>query len=259
MSSTEQFYACEFPEGIALWKCIGNKYTHCCSLTCDYEEGKRQIYKLVNPVQPFHGFTFAVSDPDDPTHFLCCKELPAEPYYFMPPCCSLIPYSIVHRTINPVEAEEFRRLNNESEERENRLLDGLASLQSAVAAIERADTILASSSSSNSRLEPGPVFPNYSGEYISQLTQFMLGSISSEQITAKKTKASIEKPQPHVSKLVIADAVASATTCPITTNPLTLTNAVCVGPCYHVFEKEAIQQWLTTKETCPTCRQPCCL
>lgn len=71
------------------------------------------------------------------------------------------------------------------------------------------------------------------------------------------------KPAPKVQKrvadLMIADAVSKGETCSITLNPLTQETATCVAPCYHIFEKEAIQTWLATKHTCPECREPCSL
>jgi hypothetical protein len=65
------------------------------------------------------------------------------------------------------------------------------------------------------------------------------------------------KPQKRVADLVIADAVKSEASCPITMGPIKSESAACVAPCYHVFEKEAIQVWLADHNTCPQCRQPC--
>jgi hypothetical protein len=66
-------------------------------------------------------------------------------------------------------------------------------------------------------------------------------------------------PQKRVAELVIANAVDTGTICPITMDPLTVDTAACVAPCYHVFEQEAIRQWLVTQTTCPECREPCAL
>jgi hypothetical protein len=65
------------------------------------------------------------------------------------------------------------------------------------------------------------------------------------------------KPQKRIADVMIADAVSKGVCCPITMNPLTLESATCVAPCYHIFEKEAITTWLTTKITCPECREIC--
>lgn len=69
----------------------------------------------------------------------------------------------------------------------------------------------------------------------------------------------IEKPLKHVSEVMIKDAVSKEQTCPITMNPLTLTNAVATSPCYHIFDKEGITKWLAKSNQCPTCRTPCTL
>lgn len=66
-------------------------------------------------------------------------------------------------------------------------------------------------------------------------------------------------PNKRVAGIVIADALNQELCCAITLNPLTKENAVCVAPCYHVFEKEAITKWLETSTTCPECRQSCCI
>lgn len=68
---------------------------------------------------------------------------------------------------------------------------------------------------------------------------------------------SMAKPQKRVADLVIADAVKSEASCPITMDPIKAETAACVAPCYHVFEKEAIQGWLANHTTCPQCREPC--
>jgi hypothetical protein len=67
------------------------------------------------------------------------------------------------------------------------------------------------------------------------------------------------KPQKRVADLVIADAVKSEACCPITMDPIKAETAACVAPCYHVFEKEAIQGWLADHTTCPQCREACSL
>ena len=69
----------------------------------------------------------------------------------------------------------------------------------------------------------------------------------------------IAPPQKRIADIMIADAVSKEIQCPISLNPLTLASAACVAPCYHIFEKEAIQTWLQEKKTCPECREPCSL
>jgi hypothetical protein len=69
----------------------------------------------------------------------------------------------------------------------------------------------------------------------------------------------LPKPQKRVADLVIADAVKNSASCPITMDPIKAESAACVAPCYHVFEKEAIKEWLGGHDSCPECRQACCL
>jgi hypothetical protein len=68
-----------------------------------------------------------------------------------------------------------------------------------------------------------------------------------------------KSPLKRVADLVIADALKQDLCCAISLNPLTKETAVCVAPCYHVFEKESIQMWLSTSSTCPECREVCSL
>jgi hypothetical protein len=69
--------------------------------------------------------------------------------------------------------------------------------------------------------------------------------------------------EPHpipvfVSTLLIEDAIAKKQDCSITMEPITATTAT-VTSCYHVFDKDAIRQWLGTNKTCPVCKQKCTL
>jgi hypothetical protein len=85
------------------------------------------------------------------------------------------------------------------------------------------------------------------------------------RLTTPSSKISYDNPNKpksplkRVADLVIADALKQELCCAISLNPLTKENAVCVSPCYHVFEKESIQKWLTTATTCPECREVCSL
>jgi hypothetical protein len=69
----------------------------------------------------------------------------------------------------------------------------------------------------------------------------------------------IPGPQKRVADLVIADAINRGATCSISMEELTKENAACVAPCYHCFEREAIQSWLRQATTCPECRADCSL
>ena len=63
--------------------------------------------------------------------------------------------------------------------------------------------------------------------------------------------------QRRVADVMIAEAIRSGTTCPISMEVLTASTAVCVAPCYHVFDRASITHWLESNDTCPQCRVPC--
>lgn len=60
----------------------------------------------------------------------------------------------------------------------------------------------------------------------------------------------------HVARILLERAAADGYCCPITGDAITATNGH-VTCCGHLFETEAIHRWLTTKNTCPECRQIC--
>ena len=69
----------------------------------------------------------------------------------------------------------------------------------------------------------------------------------------------VQKPQKRVADIVIANAVREGAACPITMDPIKADSAACVAPCYHVFEKSAIEHWMSSHTTCPQCREACSL
>jgi len=67
------------------------------------------------------------------------------------------------------------------------------------------------------------------------------------------------KPQPlpvHIRTIVLERAESDGKTCPITLTPIR-TPTASVTSCGHIFQTAAIQEWLSTNETCPECRQKC--
>lgn len=60
---------------------------------------------------------------------------------------------------------------------------------------------------------------------------------------------------PHIVALVVANAVATGATCPITMEPITAAEAA-VTHCGHVFQAAALQTWLLRHPHCPECRAP---
>lgn len=60
----------------------------------------------------------------------------------------------------------------------------------------------------------------------------------------------------HLADQVLAAAEAAGQTCPITMEPIKR-SAATITSCGHVFQKEAIAEWMQGHDTCPECRQPC--
>jgi len=64
---------------------------------------------------------------------------------------------------------------------------------------------------------------------------------------------------PHITKIVLADAIRKNEVCPITSEDISETNAT-VTSCGHVFTTVAINHWLSlpsSKGLCPVCKQKC--
>lgn len=238
---TTHYYSINLPDGIViLHHNIVTTEQYDMMTACN--NGSARFYKLVNPRPEFVGHSYAYCT--DSGYCLLLKEFPSNE--LRPLLGSTrIPYDKMRCTIDPVEADTYLRENHISEQRENYILNGLAALQEAIQALDQTERILAA---------PSSTF--ISSAASSSAASLVLLPQSSFQNQNNKQK---NQTQVRISKLMIADALASNAICPITTNPLTLTNAVCVAPCYHIFEREAISKWLETKDTCPECRQTCSL
>ena len=65
------------------------------------------------------------------------------------------------------------------------------------------------------------------------------------------------KPFQRVANIVMDHAVKTGAFCSISMDPITPENSICVAPCYHIFKKESIQEWLKTSDRCPECRTSC--
>jgi hypothetical protein len=75
----------------------------------------------------------------------------------------------------------------------------------------------------------------------------------------QSTLPSLPSLPPHITKIVLADAIRKNEACPITSEDITETNAS-VTPCGHVFTTAAITHWLSlpsSKGLCPVCKQKC--
>ena len=61
---------------------------------------------------------------------------------------------------------------------------------------------------------------------------------------------------PEPIPLFVAEALLSNTECPITMDPVQK-GAAAVTSCFHVFQRDAIEQWLEKHNTCPVCKKTC--
>ena len=65
------------------------------------------------------------------------------------------------------------------------------------------------------------------------------------------------KPLPkRIAWIIAEDACKNNETCPITMEPISPINTS-VTTCFHCFQTEAIETWMTLCKTCPHCRQNC--
>lgn len=58
-----------------------------------------------------------------------------------------------------------------------------------------------------------------------------------------------------VAELIRKDAISKEEQCPISLTPIQDCKRVTLTSCYHLFEEDAIREWLKTKSTCPKCMQ----
>jgi len=58
-----------------------------------------------------------------------------------------------------------------------------------------------------------------------------------------------------VARLIKAEAIRKKESCPISTIPFEEGMEICMTPCFHLFEADAIQRWMRIKENCPVCKQ----
>lgn len=57
-----------------------------------------------------------------------------------------------------------------------------------------------------------------------------------------------------VGSLLIRDAYQGSETCPITATPYNELHRLTATSCFHVFDTESIERWLTDQKSCPICR-----
>lgn len=102
------------------------------------------------------------------------------------------------------------------------------------------------------RWDPDDVYVEYTRSRRAPLYPEAQSSQQAPQSQAPLRQSQLPK---FVADALIAAAVASAATCPITMEPIEATKAS-VTSCYHVFDSTAIASWFAAGNTiCPTCKQ----
>jgi SUMO ligase MMS21 Smc5/6 complex component len=97
---------------------------------------------------------------------------------------------------------------------------------------------------------------NLSDLFYYDLSGDLSGTYLYDEYNNNKILPNIPPVQKRVADIVIAHAIQSKETCPITMEPISPITAS-VTSCYHTFDTTAIQAWLTTHTTCPQCRTTC--
>ena len=72
----------------------------------------------------------------------------------------------------------------------------------------------------------------------------------------REEEMSIVKPPKYVEDIIISDFISKGNKCAITLGELNKENAALTS-CYHVFDKNAVSEWVIQNKTCPTCRKEC--
>ena len=86
-----------------------------------------------------------------------------------------------------------------------------------------------------------------------------LGDVSSALNTwyEENHQVQLAPPRRNIADAIIRDAISQKSICPISMELITQETAACVAPCYHIFQRDYISQWMEIDRTCPTCREPC--
>lgn len=77
------------------------------------------------------------------------------------------------------------------------------------------------------------------------------------QTIQRKTTTKAKQLPTHIVKTLIDVSIAKKEDCPISISPITEENAA-ITSCFHIFDRESIERWLSTNDECPTCRAKDC-
>jgi hypothetical protein len=94
-------------------------------------------------------------------------------------------------------------------------------------------------------------------EHAEQAAIDMLMRLSGRRaVTPPPERSSAASMPQHVINILVETALAKKECCPITQDELTKESMV-VTPCGHGLDNSSASHWISTKHSCPVCRQPC--
>ncbi len=81
-------------------------------------------------------------------------------------------------------------------------------------------------------------------------------AITSAPASAPAPASAAQLPK-HVLQALIRAAILDKKSCPISMTEFEEIQEFGITPCYHIFDKEAVERWISTHSTCPECRANC--
>lgn len=67
------------------------------------------------------------------------------------------------------------------------------------------------------------------------------------------------KPPAFVANIMKGDAIKNAQSCPISLEVFTDAAKMCMTPCFHMFERASLEEWMKNTYSCPVCKASCSL
>lgn len=95
-------------------------------------------------------------------------------------------------------------------------------------------------------------------QIVHRLFDFTPAQIHTSPILTTKRHIEIIKPKKEIIDTIIKLSIDKKENCPIKFSPLEFETSVLTS-CYHVFDKESINEWYSKNKNCPVCRANCVL
>ncbi len=81
----------------------------------------------------------------------------------------------------------------------------------------------------------------------------LLQRVSEQQVAEQPPPFDIPR---RVAEVLIHNLIESGASCAISTEPFSQCNEISITPCYHYFQRRALETWLSSHRNCPECRGP---